>query len=373
MKNFSKYLGSALLCLSIIGEVNITYAQSNDNPGFIIDGKIEGVKDGTLVKLFDIDALKTVDSAYTEGGKFKIKGKVEKPTAFWIQCLNEYATIQVENVSMIFSSPLKDMKLNYIATGGKEQTLQTELNKLQRLAERIYTKAYDSLVNKTYTDSVHRIKLVKEFNNANNTYMNIYIDFGKQHIKSFLGLDIVYRNRKSIPKDSLLLLYNSLPVTLKKLEQANSLKLYLTENMLKKGDKFLDFEVKTITGEPFKLSSLKDKYIYLTFGSFACAPCRMENKEISENYNRLSKELHLVNFSLDINRKEWETAAKIDAIIWHNVSDMAGVAGAIKTLYDVQAMPTSFLINKNGIIVEKFVGYSTDNFKKIEEIIKQSK
>ncbi|WP_158798812.1 TlpA disulfide reductase family protein [Pedobacter sp. L105] len=261
------------------------------------------------------------------------------------------------------------MKTNYIATGGKEQTLQTQLDQLERKYERVYLSAYDSVTRKLYVDSIQRSRLVKVFNVANDAFMNIYVSFGKKHIDSYLGLDIIYRNRNSIPKDSVVLLYKALPAFLKNTGNAVALKVFISENLVKKGDHFKDFQVLDIQGKPFKLSALKDKYIYLTFGSLGCGPCRMENKEISKNYDSLSKNVALVNFSLDVNKVEWEAAAKADGIIWYNVSDMAGMSGKIKTLYGVQAMPTSFLIDKNGIIVEKFDGYSPDNFKEVERIV----
>ncbi|RZK61429.1 MAG: redoxin domain-containing protein, partial [Pedobacter sp.] len=105
--------------------------------------------------------------------------------------------------------------------------------------------------------------------------------------------------------------------------------------------------------------------VYVAFGSFACMPCRMENSEIAKQYEELSKNMVIVNFSLDINRKEWEAAAKLDKIVWYNVSDMKGSAGKIKTIYDVQAMPTSYLIDPNGLIVERFEGYSEENITRI--------
>lgn len=163
-----------------------------------------------------------------------------------------------------------------------------------------------------------------------------------------------YRNRNSIPKDSLIMLYKTLPETVKNSTTAMALRVFTSENIVKKGQHFQDFEVLNIKGELFRL--------------LGCGPCRMENKEISKNYDSLAKIVYIVNFSMDVNRVEWEAAAKADGIIWYNVSDMAGMTGKIKTLYDVQAMPTSFLIDKNGIIVEKFNGYSPDNFKLVEQI-----
>ncbi|WP_379092753.1 DUF4369 domain-containing protein [Pedobacter sp. UC225_65] len=367
MKNFQKPWKVALLCAILLHSMS-TFAQQKIAQ-FTIHGQLNGAKDGTIVKLHDIDKAKTIDSAQVINGKFVLTGHVDEPTTCWLRCGEEYTTIQVENVRMNFSSPLKDMKLNSITSGGKEQSLQTELDRLLRPYEKVYTPLYDSLNKKLYQDTTQRKQMVKTFNAAIDAYQNVYVAFGKRNINSYLGLDIVYRNRKAIPKDSVLLLFNSLTHQLKATDKAKALSIYAKEILAKKGHKYLDFSAVGINGEPFQLSTLKDKYIYLAFGSFGCVPCRIENREISKNYELLSKSLHIVNFSLDVNRKEWELAAKQDGIKWYNVSDMAGMAGKIKTLYDVQAMPTSFLIDKNGIIVERFDGYSEENLNRIKKII----
>ncbi len=367
MKKSSILLGLALLCFNILIPKN-SHSQTKVPSTFLINGEIKAVKDGTLIRLMAIDELKILDSAYAIDGKFVLKGHVNEPTACWLKCLDEYAIIEVENVTMKFNATVKQMKLNYIATGGREQTLQTELNRKLRPYEQIYLPLYDSLNNKLYKDTIDRKRMAKTFNTANDAYMNTYIAFGKRNINSYVGLDIVFRNRQKISKDSVMLLYNSLSTTLKKTSKANALKYYASAILAKKGEKFLDFNAVTIAGKPFKLSELKEKYIYLAFGSFSCGPCRMENKEISENYEQLSKSIHVVNFSLDVNKKEWELAAEQDGIIWPNVSDLAGMAGKIKTLYNVQSMPTSFLIDKNGIIIERFDGYNPENLQKIKKI-----
>ena len=335
----------------------------------MLKGNITGTAEHSKVILFDIDRQAVLDSAETVNGAFVLKGHVSRPTTCWIQCNNEYATIQVENTDMTFTSPLKDMKTSYTAQGGREQSLQNELDHLQRGYERIYLRAYDSLINKLYKDTMDKARLIRTFTTAQDTYMDIYVAFGREHFNSYLGLDIVYRNRKHIPKDSLALLYNSLPSSLKATDKAQALQTYLNEKLARKGEHFLDFEARTIQGQLFKLSNLKGKYIYLAFGSASCGPCRIENREIAKRYGTLSKKLEVVNFSLDVNRNDWETAAKTDGIVWYNVSDMMGMAGKIKTLYDVQVMPTSFLIGPNGLIVERFVGYSDQHIKEIEKIV----
>jgi thiol-disulfide isomerase/thioredoxin len=338
------------------------------SPGFVLKGIITGSTDGSVVTLFDIEGQKFLDSATITNKGFELKGYVAKPTTCWLFCDNEYAVIQIENTNMSFTSVLKEMKLNYTAEGGREQTLQSALNSQQRPYERITTYATDSLNYKLYSDTIHKAKLKKTVETAQNTYMNIYVAFGQKHIDSYIGMDIVYRNRQRIPKDSILLLYNGLPSSLKATPIVKGLHTYATNKLAVKGEQFVDFDVKTIQGQPFKLSALKGKYIYLAFGSFSCGPCRMENREIAKQYEELSKNMVIVNFSLDINRKEWEAAAKLDKIVWYNVSDMKGSAGKIKTIYDVQAMPTSYLIDPNGLIVERFEGYSEENITRIAQI-----
>ena len=137
--------------LIIILLTTITFSScKTKNNGFNIVGHIEGVKDSTLITLYDLDQQINLDSAFSIDGDFELRGNVEYPTGCWIKCQNEYANIQVENVEMSFTSPIEDMHLNNIITGGKEQELQNELKKLQQPYDLIYFSAYDSLMNKKY-------------------------------------------------------------------------------------------------------------------------------------------------------------------------------------------------------------------------------
>jgi hypothetical protein len=99
--------------------------------------------------------------------------------------------------------------------------------------------------------------------------MNIYVAYGRKHVDSYLGLDIVYRNRNRIPKDSLMLLYNNLTPLLKGTDKAQSIQTYATKKLVQKGERFIDFDVHTIKGQAFKLSDLKGRYIYLALAALA--------------------------------------------------------------------------------------------------------
>ncbi len=346
-----------------------TFAQQSPAK-FLFEGSIHGAADGSKVELYDLDQQVVLDSTYIRAERFVLKGHVDQPTTCWLRCLNEYAIVQVENVPIRFESPLKSMHLGYTASGGREQARQTQLNDLQRPYDRVYFSAYDSLTHKLYANDAGKKRLIDVFNEAQSTSMEIYVDFGKTNINSYLGLSIIYMNRKTLPRDSVIHLYDALQETYKNSANGKALKIFLYEPLAEKDKPMIDFEARTMAGKPFRLSSLKGQYIYLSFGSAGCGPCRMETKEISRNYDRLSKLMHFVYFSLDKNKDYWKTATREDRIVWDNVSDRDGEFGRIKTIYNVQSMPTSFLINQKGVILKKIEWYDTETLTEIEKMIR---
>lgn len=343
--------------------------------GFTIDGHITDIPDGTSVYLYDIEEQVVLDSALSEQGNFRLNGKVSNPKTCWIKCDGEYAIIQLENVDFTFEATHEDMHLNSHIQGGPEQVLQNELQALQRPWDAIYYGALDSLMQQQYSGDEQKRQLVERFRRAQATSQAIYIDFGIAHPHAFLGLDIIYRNRKSIPRDTLEYLYTNLPPRLQKHEKGRALRTFLYETTAEKGQLFIDFTAKTIDGKNFQLSALKGKYIYLSFWSAGCGPCRMENRFLSEHYDRIPEDLAIVSFSVDRNPEVWAKATAQDGIIWYNVSDREGGQGKVKTQYQVQAIPTSFLIDTKGRIVEIFTGFdpSADLLEEIAAIMEHHK
>lgn len=361
--------------LTIFTITVLFFSCKNKNEGFNIIGHIEGIKDSTLITLYDLEQQINIDSAFSIDGDFELNGMVEYPTGCWIQCQGEYANIQVENLKMSFTSPIKDMHLNSKITGGKEQELQNELKELQKPYELIYFGAYDSLINEKYPNDEVKQSLIKKLNESQTISHEIYVDFGKKHSGSFIGLDIIYMNRKSIDKDTLKTIYKNLPISFKSTPTASALNVFLYEKTAIVGDYFIDFESNTINNKSFKLSSLKGNYIYLCFWSAGCGPCRMENKYISKHFNEVPEDLLIVSFSIDKNVDTWKKASETDNITWHNISDNEGTKGKIKTQYQVQAIPTSFLIGKDGKILKKFKGFDPKGniLQKLKNIIAEIK
>lgn len=117
-----------------------------------------------------------------------------------------------------------------------------------------------------------------------------------------------------------------------------------------------DFILSDVDGNSKSLSDFKGKTVLLTFWASWCPTCRGENKHLVEIYPKYKDQgFEIFAVSLDRSKKNWEKAIEKDGITWAQVSDLEGVDSPIATQYGVYSTPTTFLIDKEGVIVAKDV------------------
>jgi len=291
--------------------------------------------DSTKVYLYNRDIDKNIDSAFVINERFKFSGKVDLPSLCYLQFYDKnnkhiepYKFFFLENENISISGDYSDF-ISAKVTGSN----QTDL----------YSK-YDSIS----INSDKRYKVDKE------------IDFLFSNANNQMTLNELLYKKKEVSKDSLLLFHKKLDSINSNSPKGQELLAYAKTVDIKPGDKFRDVVGKDLNGKQHKLSDYKGKVILLDFWAAGCYPCRLQNKkEFPELVKKYSNDdFIIVSYSLDTDEKSWRKSSQDDKINWLSISDLKGMKGENVKNYAVTAIPNSFLIDQNGVIVKSFVGFS---------------
>jgi thiol-disulfide isomerase/thioredoxin len=97
---------------------------------------------------------------------------------------------------------------------------------------------------------------------------------------------------------------------------------------------------------------MKGKVFLLDFWASWCGPCRYSNKNLVKLYSKYkNKGFEIVSVSLDDNINAWKRAVSQDRISWLQINDSKGWAATSAAKWQVDAIPASFLIDKDGNVV----------------------
>jgi thiol-disulfide isomerase/thioredoxin len=110
---------------------------------------------------------------------------------------------------------------------------------------------------------------------------------------------------------------------------------------------------KTITGDAFNIDDWKGKVVLVDFWATWCGPCVAAMPELKELYETYHEQgFEIVGVSLDEKRQLLEEFLNAQEIPWPTLFDeTAGPNGQdhkLATYYDVSAIPTAFLVGRDG-------------------------
>ena len=116
-----------------------------------------------------------------------------------------------------------------------------------------------------------------------------------------------------------------------------------------------DIALPSPDGDTLRLSSLKGQIVLLDFWAAWCSPCRMENPNLVSNYKKFhNKGFEIFQVSLDRTKENWIAGIKDDQLgNWLHASDLKYWQSSVVSLYNIEGIPASFLLDRDGKIIAK--------------------
>jgi peroxiredoxin len=135
---------------------------------------------------------------------------------------------------------------------------------------------------------------------------------------------------------------------------------------VKAGDRAADFEKKSTTGETVKLSNLRGKVVLVDFWASWCEPCKKELPILGKMASRLkAKGIEIVTINIDDKKANAEDFLRSKGIAGLTV--VPDLDKSIVGQYEPPKMPSSFVIDKSGVVRTVNAGFDDGDERKIEQ------
>ena len=127
--------------------------------------------------------------------------------------------------------------------------------------------------------------------------------------------------------------------------------------LLPRGSVAPDFVIRSFDGQKYRLSENLGKGVVLNFWASWCHPCRWEMPFFEENWKGYQDDLSFVGIAVNDLEYEARAFAESTGVTYPNGLD---VNGEIALMYKVSSMPTTYFIDKNGLIVRGLIGATNE-------------
>jgi len=133
-----------------------------------------------------------------------------------------------------------------------------------------------------------------------------------------------------------------------------------------------DMALPDSTGTTIRLSSLRNKNVLVVFWASWSSPSVTEIEKFASLYSpSVKRDLEYYQVSLDRTRESWLKALEAKNILGVHVSDLKYWDSPVVSLYRLEHLPITYLLNKKGVILKK--NFTADEFPAILSEISELK
>ena len=331
---------------------------------FVLNGKAD-VVDGTKVYVLQADQNNQPfikDSTTVQSNNFKFQGISSTPQISYIQVegVNGYVLAILENGDIeadLFKDSISKSKVYGTKSNDDFIKYKSETKFLVDDMNNISYEAQDAIMT---GDVETAMDLEKEYKSKEREVMLYEWDFIIDNLDSYMSALLleVFMIENKVNKDSIIDVYESFSNRIKVSDVGKNIADLLRqyENPIEVGETAPDFTAPSINGSDVTLSEevSQNNVTLLDFWAAWCRPCRVENPNLVRLYKAYNKDgFDIIGVSLDRTKEQWEQAVEDDNLLWTQVSNLNFWNDPIARRYSIRAIPQSFLINKEGVVIGK--------------------
>ena len=354
---------------------------------FVINGKLAGVEDGAVVRLFRSDGSMgaAVAADTLRNGRFMLCGEVEQLEMLSIAVQGEGfpsmgLNVWVEPDAVVSVSGRDKLLVTWKVKNRMPQ--QSDENRYIDASRSEYIQLQQALINYASLNILQRNKrdeLLKQIDSLQMLIRGTEIcmmqttPYSEVWLTRFQRLAFWSKEAEGHPyRKELLALYELWPQPRKEspLGKFFQRKFFLP-GMVWTGDEMADADLLDTLGRVHRLADYKGKYLLLDFWSIGCDPCRRaqpEMKRLGEVYRDV---LTVIGITQD-GEPSWKKYSAEQGIGGVNLRDPKRGAG-LSGRYSVERIPHYVLISPEGKVITSWTGYVAGQLeKKLDELLPDS-
>jgi len=345
-----------------------------------IQGQFTGI-DSDLIYLdeVNINASVRLDSATVKGdGSFRFKIQSEEPSFYQVKVSeNNFITLLAEPGEEIFLQSERSFLPDAYSVEGSEgssllKSLDDRLLQTQKSLDSIVT-VYKENMNSAGFDTLEPV-LNEKYAQVITQQRRFTIRFILENLTSLVNIKALYQKYDSVTyvlydikdlqylkivSDSLKVYYPDSKHTKALVADLNNeMERFNAERMRElvtsSDEENINVSLPTPEGDTIQLSSLRGKYVLISFWASWNEASVRQNVELKKIYNQYKKNgFEIYQISFDSDAEAWKKAIEFDEIPWINVSDLLYPNSPVVSLFNVQNLPANYLLDVEGTIIGK--------------------